>query len=190
MLGLQLRLETEPLQADLDAAIEAALARPPAERIRTRAVDGTMLIKGLAPAGPVVEGAAGAALHGAPVPLTHIDLAVARSCLDILAEVIQRRMFARRWSDQWRQWGPADPDPRRPGSPRWSTIFGEFRVRTVDQLPESEPVLVSDLTVLVCSLHDIEAEDPETRRVLARLRERLPTARQVGAARRPVAAPG
>ena len=172
-LGLQLRLETEPLLADVDAAIEAALARPPAERIDARGLNGPMLLQGLAPAGPVVEGLAGAALHGAPVPLTHLDVAVASSSVGVLTEVIMRRMFAERWSDQWRQWGPADRDPRRPGSPRWRTISGEFRVRVVEQLPASVVVMVGDLPVAVRPLHEIEGDDPETRRVLARVRERL-----------------
>jgi len=172
-LGLQLRLEAEPLLADVDTAVEAALARPPAERIDAPGLDGLRLIKGLAPAGPVVEGAAGAALHGAPAPLTRLDVAVASSSLAVLADVILCRMFAERWSDRWRQWGPADPDPRHPGSPRWRTLAGEFRVRLVDQLPASVVIVAGGLPVSVRPLHEIEADHPETRRVLARVRERL-----------------
>lgn len=172
-LGLQLRLEVEPLLADVDEAIEAALGRPPDQRIVTARVDGPSLLARLSPAAPVLEGLAGAALHGAPVPLAHLDIVVAESSLDVLADVLLRRMFAERWSDGWKQWGPANPDPRQPGSPRWRTIAGEFRVRIVAELPASVVVVAGHLPVAVRPLHDIEGADAETRRVLARVRERL-----------------
>jgi transcriptional regulator with XRE-family HTH domain len=172
-LGLQLRLQTEPLDADIDADIDAACAGAGAQRVDAPGLDGLSLLRRLAPTEPVVEGLAGAALHGAPVPPTHLDIVVARTSLDALAELIQARMFAERWSDQWKEWGPADPDPRLPGSSRWRMISGEFRVRIVDSLPPSVVVLVEDLPVRVRPLHDIEATDATTQRVLTRLRERL-----------------
>lgn len=171
-LGLQIRLATEPLEepeADLDAAIDAMRATPPADRLTGFRFDGAALLRMLAPAAPVVEGAAGAVLHGAPVAIRGLDVVIERTRLDALAEVI-RRGYAERWSDVWSRWGLETPSPRAPGPMRWQTLDGEFRVRLVDAPPETVTVLVGDLPVAVRAIHDIESADPRVARALTRVR--------------------
>jgi transcriptional regulator with XRE-family HTH domain len=175
-LGLQLRLATEPIeepQAELDAAIEAMREIPLADRLRAPRFDGAGLLRLLAPAAPVVDGAAGAVLHGAPVPVRNIDVAVERGRLTVLADVI-RRSYAERWSEVWSRWGMESASPRAPGAMRWQTLDGEFRVRLVDAPPAAVTVLVGDLPVAVRPLHDIESSDRGVARALTRLRA-LPT---------------
>jgi transcriptional regulator with XRE-family HTH domain len=170
-LGLQLHLATEPIdepEAELDAAIETMRATPLADRLAGARFDGAALLRMLAPAAPVVEGAAGAVLHGAPVPLRSLDLVVERDRLDALAEVIQRS-YAERWSEVWSRWGMESPHPRAPGPMRWQTLDGEFRIRLVDTPVEAVTVLVGDLPVAVRPLHDIESTDRRVARALARL---------------------
>jgi transcriptional regulator with XRE-family HTH domain len=171
-LGLQLRPATERIEepeADLDAAIEAMQATPLADRLVGKWFNGAELLRMLAPAAPVVEGASGAVLHGAPVPLHGLDIAVERDRLTQLADVIRRR-YAERWSDVWSQWGMGSADPRTPGPMRWLTSDGEFRVRVVDAAPDVVTVLVGDLPVSVRPLHDIESADRRVARALTRLR--------------------
>ncbi|HST67456.1 MAG TPA: helix-turn-helix transcriptional regulator [Mycobacteriales bacterium] len=171
-LGLQIRLgvdELEEPEADLDEAIELMRATPPGERLTGFQFDGAELLRVLAPAEPVVEGAAGAVLHGAPVPLSRLDIAVDRHRLDALAEVI-RRSYAERWSDVWSRWGMETASPRAPGPMRWRTLDGEFRVRLVDTPVESVTVLVGDLPVAVRTIHEIESADPRVARALGRVR--------------------
>jgi transcriptional regulator with XRE-family HTH domain len=171
VLGLQLDLAVSDRTASLDAAIDAAAGRPMGDRLRRGRFDGVMILERLAAAAPVVEGAAGAVLHGAPLEVDHLDVAIAEDNLPALAAGL-RSLGADRWSDQWRMWGPADPDPRTPGAMRWLTMVGEVRVTLVDTAPENLTVLVGDLLAHVRPLHDIEAADRPTARVLARLRER------------------
>jgi transcriptional regulator with XRE-family HTH domain len=175
-LGLQIRLVAEPLEepeADLDAAIEVMKATPSGERLTGPDFDGAALLRMLAPVNPVVEGAAGAVLHGAPVPLRALDVAIERTRLDDLAAVIQRS-YAERWSDVWSRWGMESPHPRAPGPMRWQTFDGEFRVRLVDEPVDSVTVLINDQPVAVRTLHDIESVDPRVARALTRLRPTAP----------------
>jgi transcriptional regulator with XRE-family HTH domain len=171
-LGLQLRLGLDQLEepeAELDAAIAALREVPPVERLSGPRFDGAALLRMLAPAEPVVEGSAGAVLHGAPVPIRRLDIAVERTRLDALADVI-RRKYAERWSDVWSRWGMGSANPRVPGPMRWQTLDGEFRVRLVDAPPDAVTVLVGDLPVAVRPIHDIESADPRVGRALTRLR--------------------
>jgi len=175
-LGLQIRLATEPLEepdADLDAAIEAMQAIPPADRLTGRFFDGAALLRMLAPAAPVVEGAAGAVLHGAPVPIRELDIAVERSRLHALDDVIARS-YAERWSEVWSRWGMETASPRAPGPMRWQTLDGEFQVRLVDAPPDTVTVLVGDLPVAVRPIQDIESTDPRVARALTRIRAAPP----------------
>jgi transcriptional regulator with XRE-family HTH domain len=176
-LGLQLRLATEPIEepeAELDAAIEAMREIPLADRLTAPRFNGAGLLRLLAPAAPVVEGAAGAVLHGAPVPLRGLDVAIERVRLDALADVI-RRSYAERWSEVWSRWGMESASPRAPGALRWQTLDGEFRVRLVDAPLAAVTVVLGDLPVAVRPLHDIESTDPRVARALTRLRT-LPAA--------------
>ena len=175
-LGLQIRLGVEQLEepdADLDAAIEAVRATLLVDRLSGFRFDGAALLRMLAPAEPVVEGSAGAILHGAPVPGRAWDIAVERARLDALTDVI-RRSYAERWSDVWSRWGMGSASPRVPGPMRWQTLDGEFRVRIVDAPLETVTVLVGDLPVAVRAMHDIESDDPRVARALTRLRAAEP----------------
>ena len=175
-LGLQLHLATEPIdepEAELDAAIETMRATPLVDRLTGARFDGAALLRMLAPATPVVEGAAGAVLHGAPVPLRSLDVVVEREQLGALAEVIQRS-YAERWSDVWSRWGMESPHPRAPGPMRWQTLDGEFRIRLVDTPVDAVTVLVGDLPVAVRPLHEIESTDRRVARALARLHTATP----------------
>jgi transcriptional regulator with XRE-family HTH domain len=172
VLDLELKLGVTDRTAAIDAAIEAVAERPLGDRLRLGAFDGVVILDRLTAACPVVEGAGGAILHGAPVEADHLAVAVAKTDLAALAAGL-RSLAADRWSKQYGVFGPADPDPRSPGEMRWSTIAGEVRVRLVDEPPEALTVLVGDVLARVRPLHDIEATDPYTARVLARLRTRL-----------------
>ena len=186
-LGLQISLGVEDLEepeADLDIAIDALRTTPLADRLIGFRFDGAALLRMLAPAAPVVEGAAGAVLHGAPVPLRGLDIVVERSRLDALDEVI-RRSYADRWSEVWSQWGMETASPRARGPMRWRTLDGEFQVRLVDEPLESVTVLVGDLPVSVRPFHDIESADLRVARALDRIRATSPDAGPV-----PRAGPG
>lgn len=171
VLDLRLELAVSDRAASLDAAIDAAGKRPLDDRLRRGPFDGVMLLEWLAAASPVVEGIAGAILHGAPIDVDHLAVAVVESNLAELAAGL-RRLAADRWSDQYRMFGPANQDPRSPGAMRWLTIAGEVRVRVVDEAPEALTVLVGDVLARVRPLHDIEATDRRVARVLAHLRTR------------------
>ena len=172
VLDLQLELGVVDRAAAVDAAIDAAARRPVADRLRRRSFDGVDILDNLAAASPVVEGPAGAVLHGAPIDVVHVDVAVVRTEAPALRAGL-RALASDRWSDRWRVFGPEDPDPLHPGAMRWMTISGEVRVRLVDTAPEAISVMVGHLPVRVRPLHEIEADDAHTARVLARLRERL-----------------
>ena len=65
---------------------------------------------------------------------------------------------------------------------RWRNEMGEFRIRLVDEEPEtimvsvegtmSEGILLGGAMLRVRPLADLEFDDPETARVLSRVRER------------------
>lgn len=171
VLGRRLVVGTESLDlsdAELDAALAALLDVPPAERLRAGHFDGVALLRQLAPAAPVAEGAAAAVLHGVPVPCEVLNVAVERERLADLAAVI-RAGPADRWDDVWLRWSMAAPDPRVPGPQRWWLPDGEFRVRTVDERPETVTILADGLPVAVRPLHEVAAADRRVRRALARL---------------------
>jgi transcriptional regulator with XRE-family HTH domain len=171
-MDLTLRLDVGQRQEALDAAIDEALARPPADRLRNRTVDGIAIAERLSAAAPILDGVAGAAIHGAPVTVDRVDVIVTDTALDAVAAGM-RRLAADRWSQRWRQWGLEDPDPRRPGPMRWLTFAGEVRVTVAARPPEAVTVLVGEHLVRVRPLHEIEAGDQRLARVLGRLRERL-----------------
>jgi transcriptional regulator with XRE-family HTH domain len=173
-LGMQVRMRAEPLEtpvADLDAAIDAALAIPVADRLTGRWFDGAAVLRYLEPLQVVVEGAAAAILHGAPLSTSFVEVALERGRTDALADMIKRD-WVERWSDTWLNWGAQGADPRLPGPARWRTEDGEFRVRFVESRPEAVTILLGDVPVSVRALHEVESEDPQVRRALARLRGR------------------
>jgi transcriptional regulator with XRE-family HTH domain len=171
-LGLQLRLDVEPLAADLDEALDESLGMPPDQRLDRPGLAGSALLTKLAPLRPVVEGLAGAALHGVPVPVSRLDVVVAEVAVGVLTEVLLHKMFAERWTERWKEWIYGEPDWPWPAVSRWRTIDGEFRLRVAERPPDRVTVVVEGTPVAVRPLHQIEGDDTETRRVLARVRQR------------------
>lgn len=173
-LGLRLRVEAEPMWAEVDAALDAAAAMPIAARLEGLAVDLLGLLGELGDLPCVVEGMCAAALLGAPVPVAVIDL-----ILPVDDDVLERftkwaNFHARRWSDRYRTFAFATADPRqRPDPLRYETSYGELRLRLADPLPESITVEVGDLSVRVLDLRGVDAGDEASGRVLERMRQRL-----------------
>jgi transcriptional regulator with XRE-family HTH domain len=73
-MGLQMRIELEPLDADLDRQIDAYAAMTAEERLRALPYVLKALDSHLEGIPLVVTGAAAAALHGVPVPVRRVDL--------------------------------------------------------------------------------------------------------------------
>lgn len=177
-MGWQLRVELEPLDADVDRLIEAAAGHPMDQRLRTAAVVLPDLIAALdaANVNHVVEGASAALLQGAPVPVDALEIAVLSSDLEALGTMLTRN-FAKRWDPRWRGWGYISADPREEGPFRWQVSwFGEMRARLVDELPASVIVDVNGTACRTRPLMDVEVGDPEIARILARVRARLAAA--------------
>ncbi|HEY3718032.1 MAG TPA: helix-turn-helix transcriptional regulator [Jatrophihabitantaceae bacterium] len=180
-LGLQLRLETERLWADIDAKIDELVATPIADRVTATRVMIPSLLHWLRTTEPIIDGCAAALLQGAPVPVEWLDLCVRREKLDVLTQLMTMRPPAR-WHERSQWWAYEDTDPRLPGPMRWRNEMGEFRIRLVDEEPEtitvsvegtmSEGILLGGAMLRVRPLADLEFDDPETARVLGRVRER------------------
>ncbi len=111
-LGRQLRLETEPLWADVDRAIDAAAALSLDERLGQLRVRPLELLAAIGDPPCVMAGLCAAALLGAPVPVAAMDLVLPTDdeVLERFTRWATRR--GRRWSDRWRQYGFGPPDPR------------------------------------------------------------------------------
>jgi transcriptional regulator with XRE-family HTH domain len=105
-VGKQLHLVAEPLAADLDAAIDAAQATPVPQRLERNAGSLDRIIKRLTSVPFVIEGALAALLQGAPVPVDALEIVVKQADLELLAKALTK-MYARRWSNKWRQLGAA-----------------------------------------------------------------------------------
>lgn len=173
-MGRQLRLESEPLWADVDAAIARAAGKSLAERLADMTVRPLDLADGLGDLPYVIEGLCAAALLGAPVPVTAIDLAL----LDE-EQVLERftdwaRLNARRWCDRWQEFGYTQPHPREAADElRYRSRHGEVRLRLVDRLPDSVAVTIEGRTLRVADTLAVEASDPVAARILDRMRRRI-----------------
>jgi transcriptional regulator with XRE-family HTH domain len=174
-LGRQLWIDAEPIAADVDAKIDAALALPLPARLDRYASSLPFLIERLAGVPYVIEGAAAAFLQGAPVPVPAMEIVMLEPDLGALCAALER-IRARRWSRRWRQWGFEVIDPRHDGEPRWKTIDGELRLRVAAELPAAVGLPVGEHRVNVRPLLEIEAGDPAIQRILVRLRQRLGSA--------------
>jgi transcriptional regulator with XRE-family HTH domain len=169
-LGLQLRLEVEPLDADLDEAIARAAGQGTEDL--EGVLDGWRALQ--RPAGDLrhrVGGALAARLYGVAVPVRPAyTVLVAEADLDGLAGWILAVPNCRRYSEKWRDFSGFDVDPRRPGPLRWWTPFGELTVRLLAELPAPVMVRVGGRELPLCPLPEIERGDPDVARVLRRLR--------------------
>lgn len=167
-LGLQLRVDVEPRDADLDAAIAAA-GEVDDEHVEVLLHGLGVLLRNIN-LRYLIDGELAAYLHGVPVRPTRFDLAVAEEDLDSLADWICVLPNCRRWSERWRDFSGYDVDPRSPGPLRWLTPFGELRVRLVPVMPTPVTVVVADRAYPVRPLLEVERDDPQIARVVRRLR--------------------
>jgi transcriptional regulator with XRE-family HTH domain len=175
-MGLQMRIELEPLDADLDRQIDAYAAMTAEERLRElpyclKELDGHF---GGIPL--VVTGAAAAALQGAPVPVRRVDLLILDedAALDAFCAQLGK-YFSRLWQPEREWWAGSLNYPevlREHRTTLWMYIIDQIHVTLVDELPQSVTVVVGEATVPVLPLHELELTDPEAARLLARLRER------------------
>jgi transcriptional regulator with XRE-family HTH domain len=174
-LGRQLRLDIEPIAADVDAAIDRALEASLDERIEQHAHWLPGLLTQLKGVPFVVDGAAAAFVQGAPLPIECLEIVMATTDLAVLNYALERT-HARRWNERWRDWGYDAIDPRRDGPPRWWTWFGEVKLRVAEVRPRAIEVTVGEHRIAVRPLVEIEADDAAIQRILARLRQRLGSA--------------
>lgn len=170
-----MRLDSEPIAADVDAAIDLAMAVPVEQRIEQHAHWLPGLLTQLVGVPFVVEGAVAAFVQGAPVPVEALEIVMLDGDLAALNDMLERT-HARRWNEQWRDWGYDAIDPRRDAVRRWWSWFGEVRLRVVDERPRAIEVTVGEHRIAVRPLVEIEADDPAIQRILARLRQRLGSA--------------
>jgi transcriptional regulator with XRE-family HTH domain len=171
-LGLQLKIDAEPLETDPDDLIDECPAASPERPLDRPGLAASALLSKLAPLRPVVDGLAAAALQGVPVLVSRLDVAVAAPPPGLLEDVLVRRMFAERWLERWREWIFGDPERPWPSESRWRTVDGEFTVRVVDPPLPRITVVVGGTPVEVRPLADVEADDDQARRAIARARER------------------
>lgn len=174
-LGRQLRFEADPIDADVDARIDAALALPLLDRFRHTALILPWFLDDLAGVPFVVEGAFAAFVQGAPIPVEAMEIVMVDADLDALGAALTRARAAR-WSPRWRQWGYEEVDPRVESMPRWRTNWGEVRLRVVEALPVAIEVTVGEHRLAVRPLVEIEVTDRNVQRLLVRLRQRLGSA--------------
>jgi len=170
-LGVQIRIQLEPLDAEVDAAITALAATPLAERLAE--TDLGRLTRSLTTAGlaHVVEGAAAALVQGAPVPVELIDVALCWADADRFAAWLERG-WGQRWNERWQEYGFLPLDPRLPGAHRWTTKDGWLRARMCDELPDSLEVQLGGDAYRVRPLADVEITDEHAARLLVRYRQR------------------
>lgn len=159
-LGLRLELVVEPL--------------PVQQWLAFRGIRLVELLALLGDLACVIDGACAAALQGAPVPQSAVDLVLLsdQGVLESFTRWAARN--ARRWDDGAGQFGPGDPDPRSGPSPaRYETRYGELRLRLAGKLPESVAVEVGGLAVQAVPLHRLSVSDARSGRVIERVRQRL-----------------
>jgi transcriptional regulator with XRE-family HTH domain len=180
-MELQLTLGVAPLWDKVDAEIEAASQRSIdeifAEAKSNRYFDGFDLL--------LVEdslegiehwycGLTAAALLGAPVRVQDCELMIpnepdALDRFDLWLN--QRDSF--RWDARLLEWGFAYVDPRKPGPLRWRTDLGVISLVTVESRPRTAVVTFQGTELPVVGLADLDTADPQSKRILERVRMRL-----------------
>ena len=129
-MGLRLHVTVEPLWATVDEAIAKAAGHSPAERVAQWRDDGTIdvgayltCLQGVRFA---IDGMMAAALQGAPVPVTKMEIAVPADdhvALDDLTAALDAMKAGR--GDGWEPRDPASRGPRNtaPGTARWRSAW-------------------------------------------------------------------
>jgi transcriptional regulator with XRE-family HTH domain len=178
-LGLQLVLSTEPADADLDRRIEELASRSLGQRLLAIKPHVAAVLDLLEDAAPILDGAAAALVHGAPVPVEFTDLVIDRDKVDVVAD-----RFAWlppvRWSAEHGRYLTGIPvDPRVEGSMRWRSSWGELRITFTDELPPSVVVRVPsvgevgfEFDLRVVAINRIGALDKNVARLVDRVIER------------------
>jgi transcriptional regulator with XRE-family HTH domain len=168
-LGQQVRLDLEPLNADLDDQIARAKNSDGA-LVAVMLHDLRFLLRKTPDLRYLIDGELAAALHGVPIRPSRYDLAVADRDLDEFADWLCSLPNCLRFSERWRDYRGYDIDPRHAGPLRWRTPFGELCARLLPELPAGVPVCVDGWEVPVRPLFDVERDEPQIARILARVR--------------------
>jgi len=133
--GCQLKVELEPLGADIDTAVRRALATPPRERADRLAYGLVDLAAELADAPYVVTGLAAAVLQGAPVEPTDVEVWIGDddATLQRLCRWLTGRAM-RVWDNESPGWVWVKPNPTmlRTFTPmRWADNLDDEYVLTL-----------------------------------------------------------
>lgn len=168
-MGLQVRVEVEPLDTGLDAEIAKYTAMPDDERAEEIGYF-ALLLDRLGDLPYTLTGRLGAFLQGAPLRVVFADIIVAAADLDLYAAWFDRQQ-AMRWNEKWLDYGYRSCDPREEGPPRWMIGAHEMRMELRDDAPSSSVVVrVGEREVRVLPLPAIEAAYPDIGRVMERVR--------------------
>ncbi len=168
---LQVRIALEPYLADVDAALDEALAGT----AELRAQDVHRFAGALEATGVrwAVDGATAVALHGLAVVqlfpcLAVVDDGVTRTWLrDIWAKGQDRHGFS--LAPHWEE--PPETVRLYVREPVW-TRLGFVQLRFVDELGVTVPVVLGGVTLPVLPLLEVEHTAPQLADLLARLRQR------------------
>lgn len=167
-LELQLRVDTEPLDADLDGAIERGREQS-GDELDAILQGFELITRRAGDLGYLLDGELAARLHGVPAPVRDsYAIVVAEGDLDGLADWIFAIPNCLRYSERWRDFSNYDIDPRRPGALRWRTPYGELAVRLVAVLPQPVEVRAGDRVMRLRPLPDVERDHPLVGRLLRR----------------------
>ncbi len=172
-LGRQLRIEVEPLDSHLDAALDEMAGTVLAERIEVLRLD--RITEALGDLPYVLSGGTAALLQGAPLPVDAVEIAVRWRDSPQFSALLDR-IYAQRWNARWQEWGGIHTEPEEPGEHRWLTRYGELRARMCDELPEPIEVRLGERTYPVEPLVEVEVTDRRTAELLSRYRRRLAAA--------------
>ncbi|MFF0151256.1 helix-turn-helix domain-containing protein [Micromonospora sp. NPDC005203] len=168
-MDVQLTVGVEPLDAHLDARMDALAARPIAERIDELDLD--RLLDRLSDLPQVLTGSTAALLQGAPVPVEALEIAVRWQDSKVLTRWLERN-YGQRWNARWGEFGGVWLEPEEPGEHRWSTRYGEIRATMCDELPETIEVRHGGRSYQVVPLVELELTEPRAADLLRRYRDR------------------
>ncbi|MBQ1021254.1 helix-turn-helix transcriptional regulator [Micromonospora sp. D93] len=168
-MDVQLVIGVEPLDAHLDARIDALAARPIAERIDGLGLD--RLLDRLTDFPQVITGSTAALLQGAPVPVHALEIALRWQDSKAFTRWLETS-YGQRWNARWGEFGGVWLEPEEPGEHLWSTRYGEIRATMCDELPETIEVRHGGRSYQVVPLVELELSEPRAAELLRRYRAR------------------
>ncbi|MCZ7435420.1 helix-turn-helix transcriptional regulator [Micromonospora sp. WMMC241] len=169
-LDRQLRIEVEPLDSHLDAALDEMSGADLVEQLADLGLD--RLVAALGDLPYVLAGSTAAVLQGAPIPVDAVEIAVRWRDSPAFTAFLERT-YAQRWNARWEEWGGVRHEPEEPGEHHWRTRHGELRARMVEELPEPIEVRFGERTYPVEPLVQVEVTDRRAADLLRRHRQRL-----------------